>query len=207
MFYRVLIVALLLFAGFLGAGFYKLRAELFGVYNVSPEYTIGPSDADLTVVEFVLYSCETCRRLQEPLGAALAKDGKVRYVPRPVAFEREHPGQDALVRLTYAAAKQGKFAEAFHYLLNNPIAYLDDVQMARISAALELDVIRLKADMDTPEVRNAVRENERYYELWGFTTVPAFLMGTKAIFRIRSEDEIPTEDGFAEMFEKARRFF
>lgn len=207
MFYRILGGALLLIAVFVGISFYQFRMELFEAYNVPPEHSIGPADADLTVVEFVLYSCETCRKLQEPLKAALARDGKVRYLPRPVAYENEFPGQDAFVRLTYAAAKQGKFQKTFEYLLTHPIAFLDDVQLARVSADLEMDISQLKRDMESPDVVQAVKENERLYELWGFTTVPSFLMGSKAIFRIRSEEEIPTEDEFIEMFEKARRFF
>lgn len=207
MFYKILLAVLLLIGILLGVSFYQLRAELFKVYDVPKAHTIGPADADLAIVEFVLYSCETCRRMQQPLNAAMVRDGKVRYLPRPIAFENDHPGQEAFVRLTYAAAKQGKFEQAFHYLLNNTMANLDEVRLARISAELELDIVQLKADMESPEVMQSVRENERFYEQWGFETVPVFLMGSKAVYRIRSDEEIPTEDEFIEMFEKARRFF
>lgn len=207
MFYKFLLAALLLLAVYVGVSFFQIRAELFRVYDVPQAHSIGPVDADLTIVEFVLYSCQTCRRMQQPLSAAMLRDGKVRYLPRPIAFETDHPGQEALVRLTYAAAKQGKFEQAFHYLLNNTVAVLDEVRLAQISADLELDLLQLKADMDSPDVVQSVKENERYYQQWGFNTVPVFLMGSKAVYRIRSEDEIPTEDEFIEMFEKARRFF
>lgn len=207
MFYKVIIAALLLLAAYIGVSFFQIRTELFKVYDVPPGYSAGPADADLVIVEFVRYSCNLCQQMQAPFAAAMARDGKIRYVPRPVAFEKDHPGQEALVRLNYAAAKQGKFVQAFNYILSRGLDKLDEVQLAKISAELELDIVQLKADMESPDVAALVKENEYYFEQWGFNSVPVFLMGAKAIYRIRSDQAIPTEDEFIEMFEKARRFF
>ncbi|MCB1590973.1 MAG: thioredoxin domain-containing protein [Alphaproteobacteria bacterium] len=207
MFYKTILAAFLFFGVYLGVSFFQLRGQLFEVYNVPANQIIGPEGADLTVVEFALYSCDTCRELQVPFRAAMARDGKVRYIPRPIAFEKDHPGQADFVRVTYAAAKQGKFEETFHYLMDNKFAVLDEVQIAQLSAEAGLDIIKLKEDMNSPDVEAALIENEKFYEMWGFTTVPVFLMGSKAIYRIRSSDEVPTEDEFLEMFEKARSFF
>lgn len=207
MFYKIVLAALVLLSVYVGVSFFSLRSQLFQVYDVPAGYFSGPADADLTVVEFVLYSCQTCQKIQEPLGKAMARDGRVRYVPRPVAFEKDNPGQEALVKLTYAAAKQGKFMQTFHYLLGRSSVTLDDVQLARISADLELDILQLKNDMKSPDVEKAVKENDRYFEDWGLNSVPVFLMGTSAIYRVRSSDNIPTEDELIEMFEKARSFF
>lgn len=207
MFYKVVLAVLVLLGVYVGVSFLQIRAELFKVYDVPSAYTIGPADADLVIVEFVRYNCGLCQQMQAPFAAAMARDGKVRYVPRPIAFEEAHPGQGALVKLNYAAAKQGQFIEAFNYILSRGLEKLDEVELARMSAELGLDIVQLKADMEKPDVAALVKENEDFFEEWGFNSVPVFLMGRSAIYRIRSDQPIPTEDEFIEMFEKARRFF
>ncbi len=206
MFYRGLAIALLLLVAYVGIGFFQLRSELFKVYDVPPEVVIATNSADLTIVEFVLYSCESCRSIYVPFQAAMKKDGKIRYIPRPVAYEDENPGQAERVYLTYAAAKQGKFEQTFNYLMTNDVT-LDQRGYEDLAGELGLDLERLKADMESEDVKKALAENEKFFEDWRLQSTPAFLMGQKAIFRIRSTDEIPTEEEFIGMFEKARSFF
>ncbi|MCB1839568.1 MAG: thioredoxin domain-containing protein [Alphaproteobacteria bacterium] len=206
MFYRGLTVALLLLVVYVGISFYHLRGKLFEVYKTQPEYTIGSPDADLTIVEFVFYACEACRAINDPFQAAMKHDGKIRYIPRLVAYEEEHPGQSELVYLTYAAAKQGKFEQTFNYLIKHDIK-LDDFGYQTLAVELNLDLDRLKADMQSEDVKKQLAINEKFFEEWALHSAPAYLIGKKAIFRIRSKDEMPTEENFLEMFEKGRSFF
>ncbi|MBK9585988.1 MAG: thioredoxin domain-containing protein [Alphaproteobacteria bacterium] len=206
MFFRGLSIALLLLAVYVGISFFQLRSELFKVYDAPPEAVIAAQDADLTIVEFVLYSCEACRSIFGPFQAAMRKDGKIRYIPRPVAYEDENPGQSERVYLTYAAAKQGKFEQTFNYFMTNDVT-LDQRGYEDLAGELGLDLVRLKTDMESEDVKKSLAENEKFFEEWRLQSAPAFLMGEKAIFRIRSTDEIPTEEEFIGMFEKARSFF
>ncbi len=206
MFYRGVVIALVLLVVYIGFGFVQLRSELFKVYDAPPEAVITTKDADLTIVEFVLYSCQTCRSIYVPFQAAMKKDGKIRYIPRPVAYEDENPGQSERVYLTYAAAKQGKFEQTFNYLMTNDVT-LDQAGYEDLAGELGLDLERLKADMESEDVKKSLAENEKFFDDWRLQSAPAFLMGEKAIYRIRYSDEIPTEEEFIGMFEKARSFF
>ncbi len=206
MFYRGLTIALVLLSAYVGVSFIQLRSELFKVYDAPPEVVIGAQGADLTIVEFVLYNCEACRSIYGPFQAAMRKDGKIRYIPRPVAYENENPGQTERVYLTYAAAKQGKFEQTFNYFMTNDVT-LDQRGYEDLAGELGLDLERLKTDMESEDVKKTLAENEKFFDDWYLQSTPAFLMGQKAIFRIRSTDEIPTEEEFIGMFEKARSFF
>lgn len=206
MFYRGLTIALILLVVYIGVGFFQLRSELFKVYDAPPEVVITTKDADLTIVEFVLYSCNPCRSVYAPFQAAMKKDGKIRYIPRPVAYEDENPGQSERVYLTYAAAKQGKFEQTFNYFMTKDVT-LDQSGYEELAWELGLDLERLKADMESEDVKKSLAENEKFFDEWDLRSAPAFLMGQTAIFLVRNPDEIPTEEEFIGMFEKARSFF
>ncbi len=203
MFYKILLGAIALIVGWVGLSFFQLKAQLFEAYEQKDEFVIGPEEYDLTIVEFVLYSCPVCRSTHAPFKQAMEEDGKIRYIPRPIAFEDIHEGQKDLVLMTYAAAKQGKFAETFEYmLLNNPD--LTDREINVISELVGLDAEKIRQDMQAPDVIAALEENEKLFNDWDMRATPAFLIGKEAIYRIRSVDELPTKEDFKEMFAKAR---
>ena len=189
--------------GWVGLSFFQLKTQLFEVYEQKDEFVIAPEEYDLTIVEFPLYSCPVCRATHAPLKQALEEDGKIRYIPRPIAFEDTHEGQRDLVLMTYAAAKQGKFAETYEYMvLNNPD--LTDKELNVISELIGLDAEKIKQDMQAPDVIAALEQNEKLFNDWDMRATPAFLIGKEAVYRIRSIDELPTVEDFKEMFAKAR---
>ncbi len=206
MFYKILLAVIALFIGWIALTFFQMKSELFKVYDVAPQYTISAPNYDLTIVEFILYDCPLCIKINKPFQEALKKDGKIRYIPRPIAFEDSHPGLKEKVLMTYAAAKQGKFKEVFDYFISQDTP-LNDEEMKKISLKLGLDMDKLKQDMQSEEANNMLKQNEKFFLDWDLKATPAFLMGEKAIFRIKNEKEVPTADEFLKMFGKARSYF
>src|SRR5262245_164024 len=68
--------------------------------SAPPGYSTGAEDADVTIVEFLEYSCSNCRIVHPVIQQAVQKDGKVRYIVRPLATDE---GQDPLAQFVYAA--------------------------------------------------------------------------------------------------------
>jgi len=119
--------------------------------------SLGPSDAKVTIVEFLDPACETCALFYPEIKRMLAANpGRLRLVTRHVPF---HAGSEAVVAMLEAAQLQGKYWEALEALLRAQGRWVNNhrVQPEAATAVLGnvpgLDMARLQADMQRPEVR------------------------------------------------------
>lgn len=130
-----------------GAG----RAEL----NREHAPTLGNADAKVHIVEFLDPACGTCAEFY-PLvkGMMAANPGRIRLSIRHVPF---HRGADAVVRMLEASRKQGKYWQTLEALLAAQSAWVvqhtakPELAWAQLGS-LGLDLDRLKADMEAPDV-------------------------------------------------------
>jgi protein-disulfide isomerase len=119
--------------------------------------SLGPVDAKVTIVEFLDPACETCAVFYPEVKRMLtANPGRVRLVTRHVPF---HPGSEAVVAMLDAAQLQGRYWEALEALLRaqdrwvrNHRVNADDA-MAVVAEVPGIDLVRLKNDLQRPEVR------------------------------------------------------
>ena len=209
MFWRALAIILVLAAGGISYSFLQFRSELHGVYVVPDDHAISTSsDTDLYVVDFLDYSCEFSRKLHPILKEAVERDGKIRYIPRPLVAPDDAMGNEALLFL-YATAQQGAFAKVNEKLFEIwPIEKMD--VLMDYAKSLGLDTLKIEADMKTSEAMKAVSDNRKYYSDWRFSGTPTILiatewMGTKAIYIPRDKDTTVRE--LLEGFEKSRGWF
>ena len=77
--------------------------------------TLGPADAKVTLVEFLDPECETCAAFS-PIVKKILKDheGKIRLVIR---YMNQHPNSDKAANFLEVAAEQGKYWQAYDYLM------------------------------------------------------------------------------------------
>lgn len=200
LFTRLLLVLVLCAVGYLGYVFLDLRQELFKVYETKPEYMATSPQADLVVVEFSDYTCEWCRKLHPILQEAIKKDGKITYIPRPVAYN--DPWKARLVSAVYAAALQGKAVE-MHNSIYASWPILDDEKLFSVAESIKIDINKFSRDIRGDEARVAVVDNERYFDAWGIETAPALLVG-KAFIYIPSGG-MPSVNEMLEKFKSARQ--
>ena len=139
---------------------------------------LGNPEGDVTLVEFFDYNCPYCRRAAQDVHALLEDDPELRVV------FREWPilGDDSVeaARASLAAEMQGGY-EAFHLAL---MAGSGRVDAAAIDAAAEeagLDLERLRADMQAPEVEAHIAESTKLAEALGITGTPAFVIGDQVV--------------------------
>lgn len=141
--------------------------------------TLGAPEARVHIVEFLDPACETCRAfypfVKELMAAA---PGRIRVIVRYAPF---HDGSDQLVKMLEAAKLQGKFWETLEAMFasqpnwaahHNPQPelvwnYLDGIG---------LDIAKLKADMASPAVAAAVRQDLDDARALNVTKTPEFFV-------------------------------
>lgn len=147
--------------------------------TISGGYSLGRSDAPLTMVEFTDFQCPFCRQFHltafEEIKRNYIDTGKLRFISHdfPLDFH-----QNAL-RAALAgrcAGEQDKFWPMRHLLIANannlgPEAVLNYAQQ------LSLDMNRFRACVDTqkylPDVQREIREAEAI----GVSATPSFVLG------------------------------
>lgn len=197
---RLLLVFVICAIGYIGYAFLDMRKELFKVYETKPEYMTTSQQADLIVVEFSDYTCEWCRKLHPILQEAIKKDGKITYIPRPVAYK--DPWKAHLVSSVYAAAMQGKAIE-MHNAIYVAWPVMNDEKLFEVAKQLGLDINQFSRDIRSDEARVAIIDNERFFDAWELESAPALLVG-KAFIYIPNGG-MPSVNEMLEKFKSARQ--
>ena len=129
------------------------------------DHVQGPATASVTLVEYGDYECPYCRAavaIVEELQRVLPDE--LRFVFRHFPLENLHPHARRAAEAAEAAASQGKFFEMHAALFEHQTA-LEDEDLVRYAAELDLDPARfgaeLKADMHADRVREHLRGGVR----------------------------------------------
>lgn len=135
---------------------------------------MGNPSGDVTMVEFFDYRCPYCKQVVPALTQLLKDDRDLRLVLKELPIL----GPDSLLasRAALAAQAQGKYAVMHTALLAHRGSF-DDAVIARIAAAAGLDVARLKADMEQPEIAAMIDRNRALAGALSLTGTPAFIIG------------------------------
>lgn len=121
-----------------------LLSEPRAVVNVPPSAaSLGPTDAKVTIVEFLDYECPFCHRAQEGVDQMLKEyEGKVRFVHRDYLIGK--PRSLPAARAARCAGEQGKFWE-YHRGLLLQKGDFSDADLGSRAAALGLDTARFQS--------------------------------------------------------------
>jgi protein-disulfide isomerase len=138
----------------------------------------GNPKGDVTIVEFFDYRCPYCKQVEPSLEALLREDGHVRLV------YKEFPilGKDSVFasRVALAAMKQGKYA-AFHNAAMTAKGQLDEKTVLQIAAGAGLDVDKVKAEMNSPEVDDIIKRTHALAQALDIRGTPAFIIGDEML--------------------------
>jgi protein-disulfide isomerase len=139
---------------------------------------LGNLEGDITVVEFFDYNCPYCKRAMPEVDALLAEDGNIRLVMRewPILSE----GSAFAARAALASRKQGKYAE-LHNALMGMRGKVEADTVLRVAGEIGLDLDRLKADMQAPEIDEHIATSMRLAEALGFNGTPSFVVGDQLV--------------------------
>jgi protein-disulfide isomerase len=138
---------------------------------------IGNAIADVTIVEFSDYNCPYCKAMEPRLAALLKADRKVKLVM--VEFPILTPASLTGTRAALAAINQGKYA-AFHQALMRFEGNVTDADVFDVARSVGLDLVRLKKDMQAPQISDRIIANYNLARGIRVVQTPAVIVGGPA---------------------------
>ena len=135
---------------------------------------LGNVDGDVTIVEFFDYNCPYCKRVKPEIQALMAADPDIRLVYRewPILGE----GSVFAARAALAARNQGKYEE-FHWAMMGLQGRAEEASILNAAVEIGLDVDKLRADMDAPEINEHIQTSMELAAALGFNGTPSFVIG------------------------------
>ena len=135
---------------------------------------MGNPEGDVAIVEFFDYKCPYCKRVAGTLKDVVAADGKIRLVMKE--FPILGPQSIQAARAALAVARQGKY-EAFHWALMTEPGDMSDPHIRQVARIVGVDVDRMMADMESPEIQAMIARNHDLAQALQITGTPAFVIG------------------------------
>lgn len=143
----------------------------------------GNPKGKVTLVEFFDYQCIHCKKM------APVVDGLIKQNPNLRVVYKEFPifGQssDLASKVALAAALQGKYI-AFHDALIKQEGRLNDQMIMDTAKAVGLNMDKLKADIASKEVTEAVDANRQLAEQLHLMGTPAFIIAATPTGKLKN---------------------
>lgn len=138
----------------------------------------GNPDGDITLVEFFDYSCPYCRRGASVVTKAEESDPKLRIAYKE--FPILGPNSIFAAKAALAANKEGKYV-AFHRALYETHGAVDPGKIREVATAVGLDMDRLNADMNDPEIKSAIAKNFALAQALRINGTSGFIVGDQIL--------------------------
>lgn len=138
----------------------------------------GNPQGDVALVEFFDYRCPYCKQVQPTLETLLRKDPNLRFVYKEMPVLG--PSSVVAAHAALAARLQGKY-EAFHNAMMAAKGQISDDVVYHVAGSVGLDVDRLKRDMESSEIDQAVKANLALAEALDIRGTPGFVIGDHII--------------------------
>lgn len=197
--FRVFIALLVLANVYFVYEITQLARARSALENVPAGFSSGPANADLTVVEFLDYSCPHCRDIHPAFMEAMKRDGKIRYIPRPVPSRI--PGSIKYAKALYAAGQQGKLLEMHDTLMRNFRA-MDENDLVKLATDMGMNAEKFRADMAPEKVEPYLKNNTWVFGHIHGTSFPYFVIGKSVAFSPSTRE--PSIEDFLDLFRQAR---
>jgi protein-disulfide isomerase len=142
----------------------------------SAEHCLGPSTAQVTIVEYGDFECPNCKQAAPATKLLLARfTGRVRLVWRHFPMEEVHPHALQAALASEAAASQKKFWP-MHDLLFDDQRQLALPRLRSYAVRLRLDVARYEDDMRGDLCMQRVRKDIDSGRASGVRATPTFFV-------------------------------
>jgi protein-disulfide isomerase len=138
-------------------------------------FITGPATAKKTLVEFFDYNCPYCRAsipAVKKFYAAHKNDTRFAFIDFPI----KGPQSTVAARAAVAARNQPDKYVAFHFALMSEDDVTDDNMIYTDAAKAGLNVAQLKADMQKPEVDEAIARAKTLADAAKIDGTPAFIV-------------------------------
>ena len=154
-------------------GIVKNKTELFSDPS-SP--SIGPADADVTIVEFFDYHCGYCKKALSSIMTLLEKDKKVRVVFKEYPILSEESEYASRAALAVSRIAKDKYFD-FHKAMFAVTGSINEKFVLDEGKKLGIDPEKLKAEISNPEVKAILDKNRKLGAEIGAQGTPAIVIG------------------------------
>jgi protein-disulfide isomerase len=148
------------------------------IFRSEADLVAGNPEGSVTMVEFFDYNCPWCKKSMPEVLALIEADDDVRFVMKEFPIFGED--SEYAARAALASRAQGKYWQ-FHQALLSHEGKLDKAGVDAIAVEQGLDLTKLKADMESPEIYAIVTRNQDLARDLGITGTPAFIVDKKVI--------------------------
>ena len=155
-----------------------LAARADEIFRAADSPVGGNPDGDVTMVEFFDYNCPYCRRVAPIMIETEDADPKLRIVYKE--FPILGPNSTLAAKAALAVHRQGKYP-AFHKMLMQDRAVVNEKRVMDAAAALGVDVERMKADMRDPEIEAMIDRNLALATALRINGTPGFVIGERIL--------------------------
>jgi protein-disulfide isomerase len=138
----------------------------------------GKAPGKTPVVMFFDYRCGYCKRMDEAVLKLTAEDSGAYVVFKELPILGPESAMAASAAL--AAHKQSAYV-TFHQALMTAAEPVSMPLLEQIASKLGLDVEKLKTDMQSAEVGEALARNQQLAEALGVRATPSFVIGSELI--------------------------
>ena len=203
---RIFYIVIALVIAVLSYDIYRIYTVHSGVDRVDDTFAIGPEDADLTVVEFLDYSCGHCQNIHPVVMAAIRRDGNIRYIPRPIPVVSDHA--IASVAAVYTAAKHGKFLALHEQLITTsaltqgPLSTQILTPLVRNVGLNIEDFASIGSDITDKTIKAQIVENLRYFNAFEGKGTPMFVLNGQHVYYPTGAQ--PSVEELLDIFKQAR---
>jgi len=146
-------------------------------------YSLGRTDAPVTIVEFADYQCPYCRRFHSQTYAEFKKNyidtGKVRFISRDLPLDF-HPNALPAAEAARCAGQQGKFWEMHDALLSNDASELNKEGIDQRAQAVALDMTKFHGCVEAAPFKGAILKDVSFAGALGISGTPTFVVGKSA---------------------------
>ncbi len=143
------------------------------VFKTADDPSIGNAKGDVTIVEFMDYNCGWCKKSMSEVSALLKSDPNLKVIFKDFPIFGEH--SEYAARAALAAKNQNKYWELHQAMFSQEGQVTTDV-VNQLAEGLGLDMTKLKADIESPEVAAKIAANMQLGKDLAINGTPAFVI-------------------------------
>lgn len=146
----------------------------------------GNPKGQVTLVEFFDYQCIHCKKMAPVISGVVAADKNVRVIYKEFPIFGE--GSEVASKAALAASMQGKYQQMHDALIKSDKKLNKDVVM-NIAKSVGLNLYKLKTDMASKSVTEALDKNRQLAEKLHLMGTPAFIVAATPEGQLKSGTE------------------
>lgn len=164
-----------------------ITANATQIFRSKADLVAGNPQGSVTMVEFFDYNCAWCKKGVSEVLKLLETDKDLRLVLKEFPIFGED--SEYAARAALASQAQGKYWP-FHLAMLQHEGKVTKQAVDEIAATQDLDMARLKADMDAAAIADIIASNQALAQTLTISGTPAFVIGTNLIPGYLPHDEL-----------------